>query len=286
MYLWEERMRLKFTKLQGCGNDYIYINCLQYVIKDPGNLAKRLSNRHFGIGGDGLILICPSSIADAKMEMFNSDGSEGKMCGNGIRCLGKYLYDNGLVKGKEMKIETLSGIRSINVNKSSGKLSMITVDMGKPIFDTKLIPVNFSSERVISQSTFINKIEYKITCVSMGNPHCVIFCKDVESMDVAGVGKYNEHDTMFPEGVNTEFVEIKDEKTLIMRVWERGSGETFACGTGACASVAAAVENGFCRKNDDIVLKLKGGELVINYKEDSVYMTGPSEKVFEGEVEI
>ena len=286
-------MKIKFTKMHGCGNDYIYINCFEKEIENPGDLSKKLSNRRTGIGGDGVILICKSKVAAAKMRIFNADGSEGKMCGNGIRCVGKFLYDNKMVKAEDMKIETLSGVKNVTLcgnaagNTQEGeKTSILKVNMGKPNFSPKEIPVKIEGEKVINKEININVGNYKINCVSMGNPHCVIFCKDVFNTDVKGVGIGIENSGLFPEGVNTEFIHINSDKSISMRVWERGSGETFACGTGACASVVAAVENGFFNKGEDVKVKLKGGELTINYTEESVYMTGPAQEVFKGEIEI
>lgn len=279
-------MKLKFTKMHGCGNDYIYFNCFEQAVENPEGLSKKLSHRRFGIGGDGIILICPSEVADAKMRMFNLDGSEGKMCGNGIRCVGKYLYDNGLARKNEISIETLSGVKTLKVLEKDGKASLLTVNMGKAEFSPSKVPVNIAAEKVVAhEATFAGKT-YKITCVSMGNPHCVVFCEDINSLDLEKIGPTFENSELFPEKVNTEFVEIVNERTLNMRVWERGSGETLACGTGACAVVAAAVANGICKKNDDITVNLRGGVLRIKYTDEAVYMTGGAETVFEGEVEV
>lgn len=276
--------------MHGCGNDYIYFNCFTQTIKSPETLAIKVSDRHFGIGGDGIILVCPSKIADAKMRMFNSDGSEGKMCGNGIRCVGKFLYDNNLIDldKKEVTIETLSGIKKLQVFKENNEVKFLTVDMGNPILTPSLIPVktNLNIKKFINMPIKINAVTYNINCVSMGNPHCVVFLEDIKNIKIEKIGPLFENNDMFPEGVNTEFVEILDRKNLKMRVWERGSGETLACGTGACAVAVAAVENGFCDKNEDIKIKLKGGELTIKYTDDTVYMTGCAEKVFEGGINI
>lgn len=283
-------MKIKFTKMHGCGNDYIYINNFDDKIKDPGALSMRLSDRRRGIGGDGLILICKSDKADAKMRIFNSDGSEGKMCGNGIRCVGKFLYDNNMVSCKDLKIDTLSGIKDVNLcesSKNAGEnISILSVDMGSPKFSPEKIPISLEGERAIDREVEIKGEKYKINCVSMGNPHCVIFCDDICKVNVGTVGKEIEKSELFPEGVNVEFVHIDDNKSISMRVWERGSGETFACGTGACASVVSAVENGFFHKNQDIEVKLRGGKLIIRYEDNKVYMKGPAEEVFKGEVEI
>ena len=281
-----ERMKLKFTKMQGCGNDYIYFNCFDQQIDNPGGLSIRLADRHFGIGGDGVVLICKSDVADAKMRMFNLDGSEGKMCGNAIRCVGKYLYDNQMVDKQQITIETLSGIKALELYLRNGEVKMARVDMGKAELDPGLIPVKLSGDTAIDVPVTIGGEDYRITCVSMGNPHCVVFCDNVDALDIEKVGPMFENDPLFPERVNTEFIKVINANTLKMRVWERGSGETWACGTGACAAAVAAVENGFCKKNQDITVKLKGGDLVIHYTDDTVYMTGEAAKVFEGVVEL
>ncbi len=285
----ENKMKIKFTKMQGIGNDYIYCSTFDQNITNPEALAVRLSDRHFGIGGDGIILVCPSDVADAKMRMFNLDGSEGKMCGNGIRCVGKFLYDHGMVdvnEKSELSIETLSGIKHLKAYTRGGEVKRLRVDMGKAELDPKKIPVVCDKDKMINEPVVIGEKDYRITCVSMGNPHCVVFVDDVDSIDLETLGPQFENDPLFPERVNTEFVKILNENTIKMRVWERGSGETWACGTGACAVAVAACENGFCKKGSDITVKLKGGDLVINYTDDTVYMTGNAERVFEGEVEI
>lgn len=280
-------MTLKFTKMQGCGNDYIYFNCFKDEIENPNELSIKLSNRHYGIGADGVILICKSNVADAKMRMFNLDGSEGKMCGNGIRCVGKYLYDNNMVDKDDITIETLSGIKHLHAYYTNGVVTKLRVNMGKAELISKNIPVRINKENVINEPIIINGTEYKITCVSMGNPHCIIFSNtNIDNIDIEKIGPLFENHKLFPDRINTEFVEIIDKKTLKMRVWERGSGETLACGTGACAVAVAAVLNGYCKKDDDITVKLKGGDLVIRYTDDAVYMTGTAEKTFEGVVEI
>ena len=272
--------------MHGCGNDYIYFNCFNQSVDNPQKLSKKLSDRRFGIGGDGIILIYPSSVADAKMRMFNLDGSEGKMCGNGIRCVGKYLYDNNLVKKNKISIETLSGIKTLAVRDKDGKAELLTVNMGKAEFSSKKIPIKVDKPTIINHEAKFGEKSYKITCVSMGNPHCVVFCDDINSMNLEEIGPIFENNGLFPEKVNTEFVEIVDETTFNMRVWERGSGETLACGTGACAVVAAAVAIGLCEKNKDITVNLRGGVLTIKYTDNAVYMTGNAEKVFEGVVEV
>ena len=247
-------------------------------------MSVRLADRHFGIGGDGVVLICPSETADAKMRMFNLDGSEGLMCGNAIRCVGKYLYDNGIVSREEMTIETLSGLRDVRLIKQGGEVCAASVNMGPAELKAARIPVVSERETVIAEPAVIGGKEYAITCVSMGNPHCVVFCDNVEILDLNVVGPQFETDSRFPERVNAEFIKVVNDHTLRMRVWERGSGETWACGTGACAAAVAAVENGFCPKNEDITVKLRGGDLVIRYTDEAVYMTGNAKTVFEGTV--
>jgi carbamoyl-phosphate synthase large subunit len=281
-----ERMKLDFVKMHGCGNDYIYFNCFNQKIDNPEGLSVSLSDRHFGIGGDGVVLICPSQTADAKMRMFNLDGSEGKMCGNAIRCVGKYLYDNDIVKKDKMTIETLSGIKKLTLFKHDNEINRVCVDMGKAELNPKLIPVNLSGDKIINVPAKIDGTEYKITCVSMGNPHCVVFVDDVDNFELEKTGPLFENDPLFPERVNAEFIKVIGKNTLKMRVWERGSGETWACGTGACAAAVAAVENGLCDKNEDITVKLKGGDLVIRYTDDTVYMTGNALKVYEGRINL
>ena len=281
-----EHMKLAFTKMEGCGNDYIYFNCFEQEIISPESLSVCLSDRHFGIGGDGVVLICPSEVADAKMRMFNLDGSEGKMCGNAIRCVAKYLYDNGMVQKDEMTIETLSGIKSLKLYFQNGKVNSATVDMGPAVLEPSKIPVNLSGDSVISRPVKIAGKEYNITCVSMGNPHCVVFMDHLDNLDIERIGPLFEYDPLFPERVNTEFITVVNKTTLKMRVWERGSGETWACGTGACAAAVAAVLNGYCPMNEEITVRLKGGNLSIRYTGDTVYMTGNAVKVFEGIVEV
>ncbi len=282
-------MEIKFTKMHGCGNDYVYINCFEQKIDDIENLAIKLSDRHKGIGGDGVILICPSDVADAKMRMFNLDGSEGKMCGNGVRCVGEYLFLNNMVKGVGVNgkqncvsIETLSGIKYITRKKEG----ILTVDMGAPMLEPQQIPVVGFSEPVINKLTEINGEGVKLTCVSMGNPHCITFVDDTKKLNMPALGAKYEKSKIFPEGVNAEFVKIVDETHIEMRVWERGSGETLACGTGACASVVAACLCGHCKKNTDVDVDLLGGTLTINYTDETVYMTGNAVTVFEGVVTV
>jgi carbamoyl-phosphate synthase large subunit len=280
------RVRLEFTKMHGCGNDYIYINCFDREIGDPERFAIALSDRHFGIGGDGLVLICRSDIADARMRMFNMDGSEGRMCGNAIRCVAKYLYDNGLCKKNEIKIETLSGVKTLLLNTENGSVVSVKVDMGKAELEPSKIPVTLPGDRIINEPVTVGKETYNITCVSMGNPHAVVFCDDPDSLDIEELGPRFEHHEIFPERVNTEFVQVIDRNTIKMRVWERGSGETLACGTGACAAAVASVLNGYCGKGQDIRVLLTGGELTINYTDERVLMTGNCVRVFEGVIEV
>ncbi len=282
----EGRSLRKFTKMQGIGNDYIYFNCIGNPIVNPEGLAVRLSDRHFGVGADGVILICDSEVADVKMRMFNADGSEGKMCGNGIRCVAKYCYDNAIVNKKQMTIETLSGIKNIEIHTQNGVAKLITVDMGKAELAPKKVPVKLDGKSVVDRAIEIGGKEYNVTCVSMGNPHAVVFVKNVESLNVEKLGKTFEESELFPDGVNVEFVKVIDKHTLKMRVCERGSGETWACGTGACAVAVAAVLNGYCNKDEDICVKLLGGDLVVKYTDDAVYMTGGAVKVYDGEVEV
>ena len=277
---------MKFTKMQGLGNDYVYVNCFEEKIENPSELAVKVSDRHFGIGSDGLILIRPSEVADFRMTMFNADGSESEMCGNGIRCVGKYVYDYGLTDKTEVSVETLAGIKYLKFLIKDGKVDMVTVNMGEPILKPELVPVVGEGDAVIDSPIEVDGKEYKMTCVSMGNPHSVVFVDDVDNFPLHEVGPLFEHHKAFPRRVNAEFCQVIDRTHARMRVWERGSGETWACGTGACAVAVAACENGFCKKGEDIKIKLKGGDLIINYTDETVYMTGNAEKVFEGEVEV
>lgn len=278
--------KLRFTKMHGCGNDYIYFNCFEDPVERPEELAVRLSDRHKGIGGDGVILICPSQTADAGMRMFNLDGSEGKMCGNGIRCVAKYVYDHNIAHKEVLRIETPSGIKTCTVHPKNGVCETVTVDMGKAELLPEKIPVKLPGDRVVRQNVEIAGGIYEITCVSMGNPHCVVFGGDPMELELPEIGPRFERDPLFPQGVNTEFVQVLDPHTLNMRVWERGSGETMACGTGACASAVAGVLSGYCPMGEDIAVRLLGGELSICCTEDRVLMTGEAVAVFEGFVEI
>ncbi|HWP51706.1 MAG TPA: diaminopimelate epimerase [Clostridia bacterium] len=279
-----QKNKLKFTKMHGCGNDYIYFNCFEQLVEAPEVLSVRLSDRHFGVGGDGVILICPSDKADARMRMFNADGSEGKMCGNGTRCIGKYLYEHGIAKKPIVTLETLSGIKTLTLTVEDGIVTAVQVDMGAPILEPEKIPVKLKGDRALNVKHMLAGKPQTFTCISMGNPHCIIFTENVDQLDLEKIGPAHENDSIFPEKVNTEFVEVLNDHTLKMRVWERGSGETLACGTGASATAVAAVLCGFCKINSDITLKLRGGDLVIRYTGETVLMTGPATVAFEGEV--
>lgn len=279
--------KIKFTKMHGIGNDYIYINCFEQKIENPNELAIKMSPRRFSVGADGVILICPSDVADVKMRMFNLDGSEGKMCGNGIRCVGKYIYDNNIAHQSVVTVETLSGIKTLEIADKCGKAETITVDMGTPELTPSKIPAVAEGNAIINQPITVAGRQYRITAVSMGNPHAVVFCDEIDSLNLERIGPDFEHHAMFPEQVNTEFIRVINKNTLQMRVWERGSGETLACGTGACASVVAAVKNGYCKQNEEITVHLAGGDLFITYAADGrVFMRGGAEKVFDGEYEF
>ncbi|ONI45563.1 diaminopimelate epimerase [Candidatus Epulonipiscioides gigas] len=277
---------MNFWKMNGIGNDYIYFNCLEKEINNPSEIAIKLSNRNFSIGGDGIVLICSSKIADAKMRMFNADGSEGKMCGNAIRCVGKYLYDNKIIDKTEITIETLSGIKYLSLNIKNGAVDIVRVDMGAPILTPKDIPVNLNGDIIVNREILINNTTYNITCVSMGNPHCVVFVDDIDALELEKIGPMFEKNPIFPEGVNTEFVQIINDNVYKMRVWERGSGETLACGTGACAASVACVLNNYAQMDNDITIQLRGGDLTIKYTSNTVFMTGSATKSFIGDIEI
>ncbi|MGL4108288.1 diaminopimelate epimerase [Clostridium sp. LP20] len=274
---------MEFTKMEGLGNDYIYFNCLEKEIEDPEKLSIKLSDRHFGVGGDGIVLILPSKVADFRMRMFNADGSEGKMCGNATRCIGKYVYEKGITDKKEITLETLAGIKELKLTVEDNKVSEIAVNMGKAVINSKAIPALTDKNILVNEKVKVGEEEYNITCVSMGNPHCIVFMKEIDDLKIEEIGKDFENHSMFPERINTEFIEVIDERTIKMRVWERGSGETFACGTGACAATVASVLNNFCKENEEITVKLLGGDLKIKYLSSGVvYMTGPAEFVYEG----
>ena len=281
---------IKFTKMEGLGNDYVYVDCTKQNLENASNLAKIISDRHFGVGSDGLILIKSSKKADFRMQMFNSDGTEAEMCGNGIRCVGKYVYDKGLTDKTTLKIETLAGIKVLNLNVEDGKVKTVKVDMGEPILDYKLIPAKDGKVYKSKDGIKFYKVNINIegelkelTCVSMGNPHGIDFANNIEKLKIEKFGPIIEVDEHFPNKVNAEFIEILDKHNIKMRVWERGAGETLACGTGACASVVASFLNGYTERN--VIVELLGGKLEIEWnKEDNhVYMTGPAETVFEGE---
>jgi len=280
------RIKMPFTKMHGCSNDYICINCLDLAINSPESLSVLLSDRHTGIGGEGIFLILRSDVADAKIRIFNLDGSEDSIGGNAIRCVAKYLFDNGIVKKRQMYIETLSGIRNVNLTTRNGKASSVTVDMGRAETHPEKIPVKLEGENVIARQVNIGGGQYAITCVSMGNPHAVVFCERLDKLDLHTIGPLFENDPLFPDRVNAEFVEVMGRNHLKMRIWERGCGETQACGTGACAAVVAAVLNNHCDKGANIKVQLPGGDLVINYTDEKVYMTGDCVKVYDGVVEI
>ncbi len=276
---------MKFTKMQGCGNDYIYVNCFKETVKEPKELARRISDRHFGVGSDGLILICPSEKADFRMIMYNMDGSEGMMCGNGIRCVGKYVYDYGMIEKTKISIETKAGIKYLDLFIEDGKVQKVTVDVGSPIILPEKIPVQAEKglEKLVDAPILVDGKEYRMTCVSMGNPHAVVFFEDIKTLDLKEIGSAFEHHKRFPDSVNTEFIHIRNRNEIDMRVWERGSGETLACGTGACASAYACILNGFT--DDQVLVHLLGGDLEICYdrEKDTIFMTGTAVTVFDGE---
>lgn len=276
----------KFTKMHGLGNDYVYIDATNEELENKEKIAKYVSDRHFGIGSDGLILICKSEIADFKMKMFNADGSQAEMCGNGIRCVGKFVYDKGLTNKTTVKIETLAGIKILKLNIEDGKVKTVRVDMGEPILEPKKIPVISNKEVVKNLMLKADEKEFEFTCISMGNPHAITIIDDTDKFDVEKYGKEIENNKLFPKKTNVEFIQIVDKQNIKMRVWERGTGETLACGTGACATAVATVLNELTERNVNV--ELLGGKLEIEWnKEDNhVYMTGPAVTVFEGTIEI
>lgn len=292
---------MRFTKMHGAGNDYIYVDCTKEELKNPAQVAVKVSDRHFGIGSDGLILIKSSDKADFFMEMYNADGSQGQMCGNGIRCVGKYVYDNGLTKNTTVTIDTLAGIKTLKLKLGDdGKVCLATVDMGEPILEPEKVPVDISifkdydesedcKKAVVNRQLEVDGRIYRVTCVSMGNPHAVVYLDsdiDLKKFELEKIGPLFENHKAFPERINTEFIQVVDRNTLNMRVWERGSGETLACGTGACASLVATVLNGLC--DNEATLNLLGGTLAINWNRDDnhVYMQGPAETICVGEIDI
>ena len=273
---------MEFTKMQGLGNDYVYVNCFKEKIENPSEMAVKVSDRHFGIGSDGLILIKPSEVADFEMEMYNADGSRGEMCGNGIRCVAKYVYDYGLTDKTSISVETLGGIKYLDLTVEHGKVTLVKVDMGTPILKPELIPIVAKGETVIDEPIMVGGKEYHMTGVSMGNPHDVVFMDDIKNLEIEKIGPLFENHERFPNRINTEFVNVIDRHTAQMRVWERGSGETLACGTGACAVAVACILNGLTENT--VTVKLLGGDLRIewNREKNTVYMTGPAEVSFDG----
>lgn len=281
-------MKLKFTKMQGTGNDYVYINGFEQTIDNPSDLSIKISDRHFSVGADGLIIVAPSDVADVRMIMYNADGSEGKMCGNGIRCVAKYAYDHEITQKKEMTIETASGIKNIKVTTDdNNKVDYVVVNMGKAVLKPADIPMTADGDDFIDKEVMVNGEPYKVTAVSMGNPHMVIFTTGIDDLNLEEIGPYFENQELFPEKVNTEFVEIIDNHTFKMRVYERGSGETMSCGTGTCAVTVAAVINGYAGYGEELTIQIRGGELKDTYYEDgTVVMKGAATTVFDGEIEI
>lgn len=279
---------LTFSKMHGIGNDYIYINCFQETVTDPEKLSIFMSNVRFGVGSDGLVLILPSEVADFRMRIFNADGSEAMMCGNATRCVGKYIYEHGMTDKTEVSLETNSGIKylTLYVNEATNKVDAVKVDMGKAILKPAEIPVADDGDRFIAKPVVVDGVSYDMTCVSMGNPHAVVFLPEIDSLDLEKMGPSFEHHPLFPNRVNTEFIRVIDDHTLQMRVWERGSGETFACGTGACAAAVASVLNGYCKREQEILIHLRGGDLrIIYHNDESVTMIGPATFIFEGKME-
>ncbi len=277
---------MKFTKMHGLGNDYVYVNCFEEKIDNPPAVARFVSDRHFGIGSDGLIMINPSKVADFEMEMYNADGSRGEMCGNGIRCVAKYVYDYGLTDKTQISVETLGGIKYLDLTVEDGKVALVKVDMGKPELKAELIPIVSDNEQVLDEPIEVDGKEYRMTGVSMGNPHTVIYVDDVKNMDLETIGPKFENHERFPKRINTEFVRCIDRHTVEMRVWERGSGETLACGTGACAVAVASILNNLT--DTQVTVKLLGGDLQIEWdkEKDRVFMTGPAKVVFDGVIDI
>ncbi|MDR1465508.1 MAG: diaminopimelate epimerase [Oscillospiraceae bacterium] len=279
---------MKFTKMHGAGNDYIYISLFEETVSDPEALAVRISDRHFGVGSDGLVLIGPSETADFRMRIFNADGSEAKMCGNATRCVAKYVYDSGMTAQNPITLETLSGMKTVTIATEGGKVHSATVDMGAPILWPRDVPALLDGDTAVARRLELPGGEaFEVTCVSMGNPHCVAFVEDTETFPLERIGPLMERHPWFPDRINAEFVQLIDPTTLRMRVWERGSGETLACGTGACASVVACVLNGYCAKDTDVLVRLRGGDLVIRWDsaKNTVFKTGPAAFVCAGEYE-
>ena len=277
---------MNFTKMHGIGNDYVYVNCFEESVKNPAEVSKFVSDRHFGIGSDGLILISPSAIADFRMNIYNADGSQAEMCGNGIRCVAKYVYDYGLTDKTEISVETLAGIKYLRLQVENGKVASVEVNMGAPILEPKEIPVAVEESPVVNVPVEVKGKIYHMTCVSMGNPHAIIFMNNVKDLDIAAIGPYFENHTVFPKRTNTEFVEVLYRNTVNMRVWERGSDETLACGTGACATTVACILND--KTENEVTVHLLGGDLKIRWDREAnqVYMTGPATVVFDGEITL
>ena len=277
---------MKVTKMHGCGNDYVYVNCFEETVKNPEEAAKIVSDRHYGIGSDGLILICPSDKADFRMAMYNLDGSEGKMCGNGVRCIAKYVYDHHLTDKTRISLETLGGIKYLDLNIKNGKVETVVVDMGEPVLTPEDIPVAVSGDRAVNIPLEVDGKVWYMTCISMGNPHAVVFVDNTKDLDLEKIGPKFEKHPIFPEQVNTEFVHVIDRHTVDMRVWERGSGETLACGTGACATAMACILNHMT--DDEVLIHLLGGDLLIRYDRETnhIFMTGPAAEVFSGEIDL
>lgn len=286
---------MKFTKMHGIGNDYVYVNCLREHVERPKETAVAVSDRHFGIGSDGLILIKPSDCADFEMEMYNADGSRGAMCGNGIRCVAKYVYDYGLTDKEQISVATGSGIKQLDLTVENGKVSLVKVDMGSPILEAEKIPARRDyfgekqeqgDQRIIAENLAVQGRDYEVTCVSIGNPHCITCVDDVDGLEIEQIGPDFENHPAFPDRVNTEFIRVIDRNTVQMRVWERGSGETWACGTGACAVAVACILNGWTE--DTVTVKLRGGDLDIFWdrQKNTVFMTGPAVTVFDGEIDL
>lgn len=279
-------MKRHFWKMHGIGNDYIYFDCFDWFPSDPSAVAVTLSDRHFSVGGDGVVYICRSEKADGRMRMFNADGSEGKMCGNAIRCIGKFLYEVKGIRKDVLTVETESGVKTLVLTAEDGIVQSVRVDMGAAELRPAQIPAAFAGERAVDVPLDVNGTQYRVTCVSMGNPHCVTFVDDPYALDLEKLGPQFEHHAAFPARVNTEFVRVDGRNELTMRVWERGSGETWACGTGACAAAVAGVLNGFCGQGEEITVHLRGGDLAICVTADAVFMTGPAAFAFEGEADI
>ncbi len=277
---------MKFTKMHGCGNDYVYVNLFEEELDDPSAVSQRISDRHFGIGSDGLVTIGPSDQADVRMRIYNADGSEAEMCGNGIRCVAKYAYEHGMVDATQMTVETGSGIKTLTLSVENGKVSRVRVDMGEPILLPDLIPVMSDMDRVVDDPIHVGDRVWRMTCVSMGNPHAVVFVDDVEHFPIEKYGPLFENHERFPARTNTEFVQLITRREVRMRVWERGSGETLACGTGTCATVMACILNRFT--GDEVLVHLRGGDLLVAYDPvtNHIFMTGPAEEVFTGEIQI